>query len=152
LTLAQKVVRVELAERMLQALANHQRSYFHFLFTGDESWMFYAHNDWTVWVPSWDDVDQIERSSHFQQKTMLTIFFNGTGEYKIAMLPAGQKMNNKYFMECVLGPLTEVCYPDGRKSQKRRVMLIVIMRRFTTHRTSKAFNKIRIHKSGTSAL
>jgi hypothetical protein len=42
LTAAQKVVRVELAERILQALAKHERSHFHFLFTGDESWMFYV--------------------------------------------------------------------------------------------------------------
>jgi hypothetical protein len=37
LTAAQKVVRVELAECMLQALTTHERSHFHFLFTGDES-------------------------------------------------------------------------------------------------------------------
>jgi hypothetical protein len=36
LTAAQKVVHVELAERMLQALAKHERSHFHFLFTGDK--------------------------------------------------------------------------------------------------------------------
>jgi hypothetical protein len=67
---------------------------------------------------------------------MLTVFFNETGEYKIAILPAGQKMTSRYFMECVLGPLTKFCYPEGRKSHKRRVMLhfdnvpITTMRRF----------------------
>jgi hypothetical protein len=74
-------------------------------------------------MPSWDDVDGIERLCHFQQKTMLTIFFNGTREYKIAILLADQKMNSRYFIACVLGPLTEVCYPGDRKLQKRRVML-----------------------------
>jgi histone-lysine N-methyltransferase SETMAR len=54
---------------------------------------------------------------------MLIILFNGTGECKIAILPAGQKMNSRHFMECVLGPLMEVCYPEGRKSHRRRVML-----------------------------
>jgi hypothetical protein len=54
---------------------------------------------------------------------MHAIFCNGTGGYKIAVLQAGQKMNSRYFMECVLGPLTEVCYPEGRKSDKRRVIL-----------------------------
>jgi hypothetical protein len=116
LTRVQKVVRVELAERMLQALTKHERSHFSFFFTGDESWMFYAYNHRTVWVPSWDDGEEIERPSHFQQKTPLTVFFNGTHEYKIAILPAGQKMNSKYFMQCVLGPLTEVCCPKGQKS------------------------------------
>jgi hypothetical protein len=54
---------------------------------------------------------------------MLTIVFNGTCEYTIVILQAGQEMNSRYFMECVLGPLTEVCCPEGRKSHKRRVVL-----------------------------
>jgi hypothetical protein len=66
LAATQKVVRVELAERMLLALAKHERSHPHFLFTGDESWMFYAYDHRTMWVPSLDDVDQIERHSHFK--------------------------------------------------------------------------------------
>jgi hypothetical protein len=37
LTAAQKVVRVELAEGILWALAKHKRSHFQFLFTGDAS-------------------------------------------------------------------------------------------------------------------
>jgi histone-lysine N-methyltransferase SETMAR len=76
-----------------------------------------------MWVASWDDVDEIERPSHFNQKTMLTIFFNGTGEHKIAILPEGQKMNSSYFVECVLSPLIEVCNPRGRIPHERRVML-----------------------------
>jgi hypothetical protein len=79
----QKVVRGELAERMLQALAKHERSHFHFLFTCGESWMFYVNNHRTMSVPSWDDVDEIERPSHFQQNAMLIIVLNGTGEYKL---------------------------------------------------------------------
>jgi hypothetical protein len=42
LTAAQKVEGVELAERMLQALAKYKRSHFHFLFTGEDRWMFYV--------------------------------------------------------------------------------------------------------------
>jgi AraC-like DNA-binding protein len=34
---AQKVVRVELAQRMSEALAKHTHSHFHFLFTGGKS-------------------------------------------------------------------------------------------------------------------
>jgi hypothetical protein len=87
--------------------------------------------------PSWDDVDEIERASHFQQKTRLTIFFNGTDEYKIAILPDGQKMDGRYFMECVLGPFTEVCCPEGRKSRKRTSCHILTVRQFTTLRRFK---------------
>jgi hypothetical protein len=42
LTPAQKVMRTELAQSMLQALAKHEHMSYHFLFTGDESWMFYT--------------------------------------------------------------------------------------------------------------
>jgi hypothetical protein len=38
-------------------------------------------------VASWDDVGEIDRPSHFRQKTMLMIFFNCTREYKIAIVP-----------------------------------------------------------------
>jgi hypothetical protein len=43
------------------------------LFTGDESWMFYAYDHRTMWVVSWDDVVKSERPSHFQEKTIFTI-------------------------------------------------------------------------------
>jgi hypothetical protein len=74
----------ELVQSMLQALAKHEHMNYYFRFTSDEPWMFYADGHRTRWVSSWDDVDEIERPSYFHQKTMFTIFFNGTGEYKIA--------------------------------------------------------------------
>jgi hypothetical protein len=87
---AQKVVPVESGQRVLQALAKYQHRHFQFLFTGDKSWMFYADNHRTTWVASWEDIDELERPLHSQQKTILTILFNGTGEYNIAILPARQ--------------------------------------------------------------
>jgi AraC-like DNA-binding protein len=44
LTQLQKDARVESAQEMLRELAKHQASNFHFLFTGDESWLFYAYH------------------------------------------------------------------------------------------------------------
>jgi hypothetical protein len=32
-------------------------------------------------------------------------------------------MNNTYFRECVLPPLTEICHPQGKETHERRVML-----------------------------
>jgi hypothetical protein len=123
LTPAQKVMRVELAQSMLQALAKHEHANYHFLFTGDQSWMFYAYDCRTRWVASWNDLDEIEWPSHFHQKTMFTVFFNGTGESKIAIPPDGQKVNIAYFIESVLRPLAEICYPQGKETRGRRVML-----------------------------
>jgi histone-lysine N-methyltransferase SETMAR len=54
---------------------------------------------------------------------MFTVFFNGAGEYKIAILPDGQKLNSAYFIESVLRPLSEICHPQGRVTRERRVML-----------------------------
>jgi histone-lysine N-methyltransferase SETMAR len=53
---------------------------------------------------------------------MSTIFVNGTGEYKMAILPE-RKKNSTYFIECVPRNLTKVCYPWGRGTQEKRIML-----------------------------
>jgi hypothetical protein len=89
LTPAQRVMRTELAQSMLEALAKHEHTNYHFLFTNDESWMFYVYGHRTSWIASWDDVDEIERPLHFHQKAMFMIFFNGAGEYNTAILPEG---------------------------------------------------------------
>jgi hypothetical protein len=73
--------------------------------------MFHASDHRTRWVASWNNVDEIGKPSHFHQKTMFTIFFNGTGEYKIAILLEREKMNSPYFIEYILRPLTEICHP-----------------------------------------
>jgi histone-lysine N-methyltransferase SETMAR len=54
---------------------------------------------------------------------MFTVFFKGTGEYRIAILPEGQKVNSAYFIESVLRPLAEICCPQGKRTRERRVML-----------------------------
>jgi hypothetical protein len=83
LTHTHKAMSTELAQSMFQPLAKHEHTNYHFLFTDDESQMFYACDHRTRWVASWVDVDKIERPSHFHQKTMFTIFFNGTGSTKL---------------------------------------------------------------------
>jgi hypothetical protein len=52
LTAAQKLIRAELAHSTLQALVKHQHINFHFLFTGDETWMFSARDHRTMSVAS----------------------------------------------------------------------------------------------------
>jgi hypothetical protein len=53
--------------------------------------MFQAYSYRTMWVASWDAVEEVERPSHFQWKRMLAILLTGTGGYNIAILPAGQR-------------------------------------------------------------
>jgi hypothetical protein len=108
---------------MLQALAKHEHKDYHFLFTGDGSGMFYGYHHRTRWVTSWDDVDGIGRPSHFRQKTMFTVFLNGTGLCKITILPEGQKAYGAYFIESVLCPSAKIYYPQGSGTRERGVML-----------------------------
>jgi hypothetical protein len=112
-------MRTELAQSMLQAPAKHEHTNYHFIFTGDESWMFCAYDHPTRLVASWDDIDEFERPSHFHQKTMFAVFFNGTGEYKIAIFPEGKEENSAYFSESVLRLLAEISHPQGRGTRER---------------------------------
>jgi histone-lysine N-methyltransferase SETMAR len=123
LTLEQKDKRAQLAGSMLIALEKHRASGFHFMFTGDESWLFYHYERECVWAASWEDIGEIERPSHHQKKTMMTVFFNGSGAFSINLLPQGQKMNSNYFAENIIRPLSALCYPNGRQAHERRVSL-----------------------------
>jgi hypothetical protein len=90
---------------MLQELAQHEQTKFHFLFIGDESRRFHASDHRMMWVASWEDPNEIERPSYFRKKTVFTTFFNRTGDFKIVILPKVQKMNRRFFLECMLGLL-----------------------------------------------
>jgi hypothetical protein len=74
LTPAQKVMRTELVQSMLQALAKHEHTNYQIPSTNDESWIFQADDHRTKWVTSWDDVAEIQQPSHFHQKRIFTVF------------------------------------------------------------------------------
>jgi AraC-like DNA-binding protein len=80
LTCAQKLMRAELMQTMLQALVKHWHINYHFLFTGNESWMLCAYDHRTSWGAFWDDVHEMKRPSHVHQEIMSTVCFHGTGE------------------------------------------------------------------------
>jgi histone-lysine N-methyltransferase SETMAR len=123
LTAEQKAKRTSYAEVMLRTLVRHESTGFHYLFTGDESWIFYTYHDRTMWVYSWEDVNEAVRPSHYQKKTMVTIFFNGSGQFVVDILPPGTKMNSKYFADNIIDVLSGFCYPKGRQPGERKVML-----------------------------
>jgi hypothetical protein len=55
LTVDQKAKYTQYAETMLQIFTVHESPRFHFLYTGDKSWLFYSYHKQTRWVASWDD-------------------------------------------------------------------------------------------------
>jgi histone-lysine N-methyltransferase SETMAR len=121
LTSEQKAKRAELAGSMLETLRRHRRTHFRFLYTGDESWMFYSYPHTHQWVASLDDLEEIERGSHFKQKRMLTVFFNGDGDFMMNIMPKGSKMDSAYFTREILLPLASHCYGTGRGFRQQKV-------------------------------
>jgi hypothetical protein len=109
----QKAKRTELAKTMLAVLAKHGASSFEYLFTGDESWIFYTYHQQTRWVALWEEVDEVPRMSQGQKKIMLTAFFNGRGRFVLDILPAGTKMNSTYFTHQILAEVVRVSHQGG---------------------------------------
>jgi hypothetical protein len=120
LTLAQKVATEQVAKNMLEILATHAASNFHFLFTGDEPWLLYADHVRTMRTLCLENADQVQKASHITKKTMATVFFNGTGLHMIDILPQNQKMDAEYFSEYIIPSLVSICYPTGRSCRQRK--------------------------------
>jgi hypothetical protein len=117
------VAREQIAKDMLEILATHAASNFHFIFTGDESWLLYAYQVRTMWTLCPENVDQVQRGSHITRKTMATGFFNETGLHMIDILPQNQKMDAEYFSEYIITSLVSICYPTGRSCRQRKCAL-----------------------------
>jgi histone-lysine N-methyltransferase SETMAR len=122
-TAAQQAKRREMAGSMLQTLESYAASNFHFLWTGDESWMFYGYHHEITWAASWEEVDELERPMHYHSKTMVTAFFNGTWHYFLNIFPRSRCMDTSYFAGEIIGGLEHICYPEGRNRHERKRIL-----------------------------
>jgi histone-lysine N-methyltransferase SETMAR len=119
----QKQNRVDHAESMLRDLKKHESSGFNFIFTGDESWIFYDNPRKKMWVADVCELDQVQRPSHFAKKVMLTVFFNGRGQCTVDLMPKGCTMDSGYFINNIVPAVALVCYPNGRQPRQRRCVL-----------------------------
>jgi hypothetical protein len=54
---------------------------------------------------------------------MLSVFFNGTGQFLMDILPEGMKMETDYFADNIIDEMAGLCYPQGRRPREQRVML-----------------------------
>jgi hypothetical protein len=102
-----------MARVMLETLEMHRETSFQYLFTGDETWMFYAYHHKTQWVASWEEIEEVQRPTHHQKRRVFTVFFNGTGQCFTDYLPEDVKMNSTYYCRQVITPLYEACERDG---------------------------------------
>jgi hypothetical protein len=120
---------------MLEILSSHAASNFHFLFlflfhflflfTREESWLLYAYMSIclyvyhirTMWTLCPENVDLVQRTSNLAKKTMVTVFFNGTGLHMFDILPQNQKTDAEHFAQHIVLSLVSICYPIGRSCQ-----------------------------------
>jgi hypothetical protein len=112
LTIDQKAKCAQYAQSMLQILAAHESARFHFLYTGDESWLLYSYHERTRWAASWDDTPVVERPSYYHKKIMLSVFLSGTGQFLIDILPDGMNMDTDYFADNIIDEMVRLCYPQ----------------------------------------
>jgi hypothetical protein len=123
LTAAQKAKRSEMAVSMLQTLESHTASNFHFLWTGDGSRKLHEHHHETMRAASWEEVEQLERPTRYHRKRIVTVLFNGTGEYFLNILPRSGSMDTKDFAEEIVGGLEDISYPEGMNPHERKITL-----------------------------
>jgi hypothetical protein len=114
LTAARKVTQRERAAGMFQTLESHTASNFHFLWIGDESWMFHKCHHETMWAVSWEKVNELEWPTHDHKNTVVIAFLNGIGERFLNILLRGRSVETSYFAgETIAGP-EDVCSPEGK--------------------------------------
>jgi histone-lysine N-methyltransferase SETMAR len=118
----QKAKRAEMARSMLNDLREHARTDFLSLFTGDESWMLYAYPYETQWILDGETPEGIACPTQFQRKIMLTVFFNGTCDFAMDLMPEGRTMNSTYFCETILPKVASVAF-QKRRLCRRKIMI-----------------------------
>jgi hypothetical protein len=79
----QNIKRAQTAQAMLATLAQHQETDSQSLFAGDETWISDENHYDIVWLPSWEEPEEFQKPTHHQKKSMVTIFFNGVGQFHV---------------------------------------------------------------------
>ena len=105
LTPEQKRARVQLSKILIPIIKQEEATGFEFLLTGDESWFIYRYQYKCKWVVDVDDLEERVEDTHFQKKTMFTIFLNGKGVQLIDVKPAWVNMDANYFINNILAKI-----------------------------------------------
>jgi hypothetical protein len=76
-----------------------------------------------MWAVHMRDVDQVQRTSHFAGKVMITAFFNGSREWTVDRMEKARTMNSQYFIPDVVAEVAAIYCPQGRRPCQQRCML-----------------------------
>jgi hypothetical protein len=123
LSVEQKVRWAELAKSMLSELMKQEKSGFHFLFTGDEFWMFCHNPGNKMWVAGMCDFDHVREKSHFARKVMIIVFLNGGGEWMVYLMDKDCTMHSHYLIPRIVSEVAAVHHRQDQKPHQRRCMV-----------------------------
>ena len=116
----QKKSRFSMAKIMLKELQKLEHDQFKYIVTGDESWFLYFYDHDRQWVLDNEEISERVEPSHFQKKTMITLFIGINGPVLMKPKPQNQKINSEYFVNEILIPLEqEVEASDALKKRKK---------------------------------
>ena len=120
---AGKKSRVAQSLKLITTLKTAQRTNFHFLLTGDESWFFYYYPATGRWVPRAQDPDEEQSQDHFASKVMITVFWGINGAAVIDAIPDGCSMNAQHFVDVVIPKIKQSkAYIDAQKAKTKLVL------------------------------
>lgn len=118
-----KIQRVIQSKEILRTLQTAKRSHFSNILSGDESWFLYTTYPRGRWVLAGEDPGERLKPSHFQKKTMVTIFIKKNGTFFVELLPQGEKFNSKYFINIIIPLIDKLAYPNGwTKGEKKSLV------------------------------
>jgi hypothetical protein len=83
--------------------------------------MLYTYKQRWFWIAPWEELCEVERPTHHEKKRMISVFFNGTGQYFTDWLPEGRTMDSPYYVDQVLMPIADSCHPRGRQRPRHLV-------------------------------
>jgi methylmalonyl-CoA mutase N-terminal domain/subunit len=107
-------MRVTKYGELFYALEAMQRTHFHHIITGDESWFDLEYQYTSQWSVSRDEVPQRVGPAIDTAKFMLTAIWGGNGLHLLDLMPSQCRFNAQYFVEHVMAPLVQMAFPQGR--------------------------------------
>ena len=123
LTEENKKNRVEISKQLLEILENG----FQNIVTGDETWIYYftvsSKESNKTWVEVGENRPQITRTAQNSKKRMFCIFFSTDGIVARIVVPKGQTVTGKYYVNHVLPKVFENFKEITKRKTVRHLML-----------------------------
>jgi histone-lysine N-methyltransferase SETMAR len=115
--------RMKKCHHLLPLLERMEKSNFHHIVTGDESWFTLELQQSAKWSTSGEDVPQRVRQQIRTRKFMLTVIWGVDRFHVVDLMTSQRSFDSQYFVDNIMVPLVEKVFPKGRNPHARRLHL-----------------------------